>query len=144
MLCLGMQRIYLENTSPKKAFSLAIKGGLKLDCAFAWYLKAVGSVMVFRGDDDAGFNRLITAPMVSEDNLGKTNTLNPIVVFEIMGRNLTVVTSEDGILFIFEGTSCSNNDVCLSSGIHNCIRASNGQSRIYIYAVIHTREIFPI
>jgi hypothetical protein len=39
-----MYQPYLDCTSPKKAFSFAISGGLKVDCALAWYVK--GSAMV--------------------------------------------------------------------------------------------------
>jgi hypothetical protein len=39
---------YLEYTSPRKAFSFAIRGGLKVDWALAWYLNGT-AILVWMG-----------------------------------------------------------------------------------------------
>lgn len=60
---------YFEITSPRKAFSFAMSGGLKVDCAFSKYVKPTGAdIFSVLEDDEAeaeDLTLLMREPIVS-------------------------------------------------------------------------------
>jgi hypothetical protein len=57
---------YLDTTSPRNAFSFAMSGGLKVDCAFAKCVNPTGESDIFSVADVEGLEDFLLSLLVKE------------------------------------------------------------------------------